>query len=126
MLCIMARCDGFLIRLSFLCMSGDMVCVAWLRARVRGVSQFASLSWVLRVSPPHFADSGATRMRKCRASRRTSQCDGIDAQTLCMNFASALSVLLFGANTNTSSSFVAACPDTCFRGLGYGEATFQK
>ena len=30
MLCIMARCDGFLTRLSFLCMSGDTVCVAWL------------------------------------------------------------------------------------------------
>ena len=59
MLCIVARCDGVLIRLPFLCVSGDKVCVAWLRARVRGVFHFAILSWVLRLSPPHIAASGA-------------------------------------------------------------------
>ena len=61
MLCIVARCDGFLIRLSFLCMSGDK-CISVV-SRVH----FASLSWVLKVSPLHFAESGISPVHQnCR------------------------------------------------------------
>ena len=44
-------------------MSGDSVCRMVVSASPWCV-HFASLSWVLKVSPPHFADSGATNTRK--------------------------------------------------------------
>ena len=61
MLCNVARIDGFLICLSFLCMSGDRV--------VCRMSHFASLSWVFEGVSGGFRRKWRHQLRKCRAPR---------------------------------------------------------